>query len=78
MKINKEKLSAITSMNDDALWNEIRGIGACYGINLPEKTPPKSELDKVRYALSGTKINLGEAIGIINNYRKGENNGKRS
>lgn len=78
MKINKEKLSSITSMDDNTLWREIRAIGASYGITLPEKTPPKSELDKVRYALCGTKLNLGEAIGIINNYKKGETNGKRN
>ena len=78
MRINKDKLSSMAEMNDDALWKEIKAIGAAYGIKLPDKTPPKAELERVRSAMCGPKLKLNDAIGIINNYRRGDNNGKRS
>lgn len=72
MKLNKEKLDALCALDDDALWREIRGIAAAYGLCLPERTPPHSELEKMREAaLGGPKLNLGEAMKILNKQRRG-------
>ena len=72
MKINKDKLASLSAMDDESLWRQIKNIGAAYGIKLPDKTPPKAELDRVREALSGPRLNLTQAIDIINGYRRGE------
>ena len=73
MRIDKDKLKRLSSLNDDALWEEIRAVGSAHGFKLPEKPPKGCELDKIRGALSsGDKINLGEAIRIINQCRKGK------
>jgi hypothetical protein len=42
-----------------------------YGFKLPEKTPAHSELEKLRSAVNGTKLNLSDALKLLNNYRKG-------
>ena len=71
MKINKEKLEALCALDDDALWREVRKIAASYGVKLPENTPPHSEMQKMRDATSGgLKMNLSEALKIINNQRR--------
>ena len=73
MKIDKDKLKTYASLDDAALWEEIKKVGGAHGFKLPEKPPAKSELAKVRGALFDCeKINLGEALKVINNYRKGK------
>ena len=72
MKINKEKLDALCALDDDALWREIRGIAAAYGLSLPERTPPHSELEKMRSAAKdGARLNLADAMKILNKQRRG-------
>ncbi len=72
MRIDKEKLKALTSLSDEALWEEIKKIGKSHGFTLPDAPPKNGELGKVRRALGEEeRINLGEAIKIINQYRKG-------
>lgn len=71
MKINKEKLDALCAMPDEELWHEVQKIAASYGFKLQGKAPSKEEMQKMRNAVSGSKINFGEALKIINNY-KGE------
>ena len=71
MKIDKEKLRTLLAMSDEELWGEISGIAKGYGFTLPKSTPPKSEMDKLRGAVKdGEKLNLAQAIKIINSYRK--------
>lgn len=73
MKIDKEKLDALVAMPDDELWGQIRSIAMSHGIKLPEKTPAHSEMEKMRAAAnSGAKLNLAQAVKVINDYRKGE------
>lgn len=72
MKIDKEKLQQLAGLTDKELWAHIRGIAAAKGFNLPEKEPPHAELEKVRAAMLSDKINLGNALRVINNYRKGQ------
>lgn len=69
MKINREKIEALCAMPDDELWREVQKIASGYGFKLPDKVPSKEDMQKMRNAVCGTKINLTEALKIINNYR---------
>ena len=71
MKINREKLDQLMSMNDEKLWEEIRKIAGAHGISLPTGAPPHAELEKMRAAVSKDKLSLGEAARIINSYKRG-------
>ena len=72
MKINKEKLEALCALDDASLWREIRRIAASHGLTLPENTPPASDMQRLRATVSGgVKMNLSEAMKIINNQRRG-------
>ncbi len=71
MKINNEKLRQLSAMGDYELWTTIRGIAGAHGFKLPEKTPSAEEMAKLRDAITGgAKINLADAMRIINNYRR--------
>ena len=73
MKIDKTKLNAMLSLSDEQLWEEIRTIAKSKGINMPEKSPTGSELNKVRSALADAdKLNLPTAIRLMNDLKKGE------
>ena len=70
MKIDKEKIEALAALPDDELWREARKMAASYGFSLPENTPPKETLDKLREVVLGGKINMMEAARIIRKYGK--------
>ena len=71
MKINKEKLEALCSLTDEELWREVRSIAGSHGFRLPENAPKHEELEKMRNAIrGGAKMNLSEAMRIINNQRR--------
>jgi len=74
MKINKEQLAAMAVLPDDALWAQIVTIAKGYGFTLPTVTPPHEELEKLRGAVTGARLNVGDAMRILNNYKRG--NGK--
>ena len=66
MKFNREKLKALLALEDDALWREIRAIASGFGFRLPEATPPKCELDKLRaLAESERTPSIAEAMSIL-------------
>ena len=46
MKIDKEKLTALTALPDNELWCEVRKIAKSYGFTLPESTPSECEMQK--------------------------------
>ncbi|MBQ8528522.1 MAG: hypothetical protein IJ459_02165 [Clostridia bacterium] len=71
MKINKEQIEAMVALPDDALWREIVKIAAGYGIALPEATPSHGDLEKLRGAVSGSRLNMSDALRVLNNYRRG-------
>lgn len=72
MKLNKEQLDKIAALSDEELWGEVRGIASKHGFTLPERTPGKSEMQKLRGAISGgAKLNLAEAVRILNEYKRG-------
>ncbi len=73
MRINKQQLENMLSLPDDKLWAEIRRLAGGYGLNLPSQTPKHEEIEKIRSAAGGGKINMGEAMRLINIYRKDSN-----
>ena len=66
MRFDKEKLEALAAMPDDKLWREVLRIASGFGYTLPEKTPPHEELEKMREAVRGDKINVTEALRMVN------------
>ncbi len=70
MKINREKVMELAAKPDGELWCEVVKIAKSHGISLPEKTPPHEELEKLRGAVTGAKLNVGDALRIIDTYRK--------
>ncbi len=71
MRINKEELQKLGQKNDRELWSEIQSIASQYGYNLPSEMPPRDKMDKIRSALLGVeKLNLSDAVKILNAYKK--------
>ena len=74
MRIDKDKLDALCRMPDDELWCEVCKIAKSYGFTLPNNTPSKSDMQKLRGAVSANgKINLANAVKILNEYKRREN-----
>ena len=71
MRINKEQLENLARLPDDQLWAEIVKVGRAHGFSLPEKTPSHSDLERLRGAVTGAKLNLSEAMRVLNSYKKG-------
>ena len=72
MRIDKAQLEAIAALPDEKLWATVVSMAKSYGFTLPEKTPPHEELEKLRGAVNSEKINVSEALRLLNNYRKGK------
>ena len=73
MKIDKDKLKAMSMLSDEELWNTIREVGMAHGIKTPEKAPSADNMQKIKTALrDADKINLAGALKIIDNHRKGK------
>ena len=71
MRIDAKRLEELLSLPDDRLWQEIVSVGARHGFKMPETTPPHEEMEKLRGACKGGKINALSALKIIDSYRKG-------
>ena len=72
MKFNKEQLDALVALPDDALWKEIVNMAKKFGYTLPEATPSHSELEKLRSAVNGSKINVAEALKVLKSCQSGK------
>ena len=70
MTFNKEKLEALAALPDDLLWAEVTKIADGFGYTLPKTPPPHSELEKMRNAVKGDKINLAEAMRVVNRIKR--------
>jgi hypothetical protein len=70
MRFDREKLEALASMPDDKLWAEVVRIADSFGYSLPRETPPHSELEKMRSAARAEKINVSEALRLVNQYKR--------
>ena len=63
-------LKMILSLPDDQLWATIKSIAERNGVSLPKGTPPKSELARLRDAMSSANPNVEEAKRIMEQYKK--------
>ena len=72
MKIDQNKIKALAALPDEAMWREIVSAAKRHGFSLPEKTPPHEELEKLRAAVTGGRMNLTGAIRILDKYRRGK------
>ena len=70
MRFDREKLEALASLPDDKLWAEVVGIAERYGYSLPKETPSHTDLEKMRTAARAEKINVSEALRLVNQYKK--------
>lgn len=70
MRFDREKLEALASLPDDKLWAEVVRIAESYGYALPKQTPPHEDLEKMRAAARAEKINISEALRMVNQYKK--------
>lgn len=70
MRFDKEKLEALAALPDDKLWAEVVRIADSFGYSLPKETPPHSDLEKMRNAVKSEKINVTDAIRLVNKYKR--------
>lgn len=70
MRFDREKLEALAAMPDDKLWEEVVRMASSFGYSLPRDTPPHSELEKMRGLVKSEKINVTEALKLVNKYKK--------
>ena len=70
MRFDKEKLEALASMPDDKLWAEIVKIADSFGYSLPKQAPPHSDLEKMRCAVRSEKLNVADALKLVNKYKR--------
>lgn len=69
MRFDKARLEALAALPDDMLWAEVLKIAESFGYSLPRQTPPHSELQKMRDAVKSDRINVSEALRVVNQYK---------
>lgn len=69
MRFDKARLEALAALPDDMLWAEVLKIAESFGYSLPRQTPPHSELQKMRDAVRSDRINVSEALRVVNQYK---------
>lgn len=70
MRFDKAKLEALAALPDDKLWAEVVRIADGFGYSLPKQTPPHTELEKMRNAVRSDKINVADALRVVNQYKR--------
>lgn len=70
MRFDREKLEALAALPDDKLWAEVVRIADSYGYSLPTETPSHADLEKMRGAVRSERINVSEALRIVNQYKR--------
>ena len=72
MKINTEKLAKYAELGDEELWQTMLGIAGNHGHKIEAPMPTHSEMERIRRIMRGEeKIGLGEAMKLLNTYKKG-------
>ncbi|MBR3875695.1 MAG: hypothetical protein IKJ25_02830 [Clostridia bacterium] len=69
MRFDRARLEALAALPDDKLWAEVLKIADSFGYSLPRQTPPHSELQKMRDAVKSDRINVSEALRVVNQYK---------
>ena len=71
MKINTEKLSKLADLGDEELWQSMLSIAGSHGQRINAPMPPHEDMERIRRIMRGEeKISLGEAMKLINSYKK--------
>ena len=70
MRFDKTKLEALAALPDDKLWAEVVRIADGFGYSLPKQTPPHPELEKMRNAVKSDRINVADALRVVNQYKR--------
>ena len=70
MRFDKEKLEALASLPDDKLWAEVVKIADSFGYSLPKETPPHADLEKMRGAVRSDKLNVADAMRLVNKFKR--------
>lgn len=72
MKIDKDKLKALSLLSDTELWATICEVAKNHGISVPLTPPAPAEMQKIRDAMSDPdRLSLASALRLINKHRKG-------
>lgn len=69
MRFDRSKLEEMAAQPDDKLWAQIVQIAGSYGFKLPDKTPSHEEMQKLREMALGSKINMADAMRLVNQYK---------
>ncbi len=75
MKLDKEKVNSIVSLPDEEMWRQISELARSYGFELPKKTPPHGELEKIRALASSNRVSLADAMKLMNTLKRSGKNG---
>ena len=70
MRIDQEMLNELASLPDKKLWARVTEIAKSHGFNLPKSTPSHQELEKLREIARGPKLTLGDAVRLVNEYKR--------
>jgi hypothetical protein len=70
MRFDREKLEALAALPDEKLWAEVVRIADSYGYSLPKGTPSHADMEKMRSMANADKINMSEAMRMVNKYKK--------
>lgn len=73
MRFNSERLAQLAAMPDEKLWAEIVKMGGSLGYSVPTATPSHADMERIRGAMTGGKINMVEAMQLLRSYGKGRN-----
>ena len=75
MRLDRNKIKEIASLDDTELWKTIKDMALRQGISLPEKVPQHNELEKLRVIMLSDKINPIVAMKLLNDIKRGKGNG---
>lgn len=76
MKFDKTQIDALLKKSDAQLWREIRGLAKARGFNLPEETPERGDMQKIRAALGNIDgISPVTALRLMNDLKRRGKNG---
>ena len=76
MKLDKTQIAELLKKSDDALWADIRGMASSRGFNLPERTPAKEDMQRIRAALGNIDgISPATALRLMSEIKRRGKNG---
>ncbi|MBQ2738070.1 MAG: hypothetical protein IJY01_00690 [Clostridia bacterium] len=72
MKIDKDKLKALSLLSDTELWATICEVAKGHGISVPLTPPSPADMQKIREAMvDPDRLSIAGALRLINKHRKG-------